>query len=264
MRGSMTKFYAVISAKGGVGKTTTTINLASALHFLGREVIAIDADLTAPNMSIHLGLPKLPRTIHDALDGTVSLSSCIYYHPSGLHVIPGNLAYETTKAINLANFSVILQELQGKAELVLIDGAPGVSQEAMTLIQAVDYVIPVTTPDLAAISDARKTIKMALEQNKTVLGIIVNRVRGEEHEIDIANIEAFLEAPVIGIIPEEESVRKSCQLKHPVPYTHPESEVSTAYKKIAARLVGEEYHPSLPRKEMPSLPKQILQGWKIL
>ena len=187
----MTKFFAIISAKGGVGKTTTTINLAGALLSFGREVIAIDADLTAPNMSIMLGVPNLPRSLHDALEGKVSLSSCLYYHHSGLRIIPGNIAYESAKDINLGNFKYALQELQGKAELVLIDGAPGVSPEAQTIIDAVDFVVPITTPDLAAMSDCRKTIKMARELNKTVFGVIVNRVRGEAHEIEIPNIEAF-------------------------------------------------------------------------
>lgn len=260
----MTKYITIICAKGGVGKTTTTINLASALVFFGRNVIAIDADLTAPNLSIHLGVPNLPRSIHDALDGKVPLSSCLYFHPSGLRIIPGNIAYESAKSLNLSNFKSILRELDGKAEIVLVDGAPGVSSESNTIIDSVDYVLPITTPDLAAISDARKTIMMAKENHKEVLGIIVNRVRGEEQEIDIPSIEAFLDTQVIGIIPEESSVRTSYSLKGPVLYTHPDTDVAVAYKKIAAKLIGEEYHHEAIKKEMPSLGREILAGWNIL
>ena len=260
----MTKYFAVISAKGGVGKTTTSINLASALSFFGRNVIAIDADLTAPNMSIHLGVPTLPSSIHDALDGRVPLSSCLYYHPCGLRIIPGNIAYESSKAINLAGFKTIIHELDGKAELVIVDGAPGVSPEAQTIIDAVDFVLPITTPDLAAMSDARKTIKMARELNKHVLGIIVNRVRGEDHEIDIRNIEAFLEVPVIGVIPEESSVRAAYQLKGPVLYTHPDGEAALAYKKLAAKVIGEDFQDGLEPRKMPSLAHDFLAGWNII
>ena len=257
----MTKFFAIISAKGGVGKTTTTINLAGALLSFGREVIAIDADLTAPNMSIMLGVPNLPRSLHDVLDGKMPLSSCLYYHHSGLRIIPGNIAYESAKDINLGNFKYAVQELQGKAEIVLIDGAPGVSPEAQTIIDAVDFVVPITTPDLAAMSDCRKTIKMARELNKTVFGIIVNRVRGEAHEVDIANIEAFLESLVIGVIPEESAVRQASQLKSPVVFTHPDEKISYAYKQVAAKLFGEEYQPHAERKEVPSFTHEILSGW---
>lgn len=260
----MTKYITIICAKGGVGKTTTTINLASAFVSFGRNVIAIDADLTAPNMSIHLGVPNLLCSIHDALDGKVPLSSCLYFHPSGLRIIPGNIAYESTKGINLVNFKNILRELDGKAEIVLVDGAPGLSPESQTIISAVDYVLPITTPDLAAISDARKTIKMAKESRREVIGIIVNRVRGEEQEIDIPNIEAFLDAPVIGIIPEESCVRTSYSLKGPILYTHPDTDVAVAYKKIAAKLLGEEYHSTTSKKEVPSLGREILAGWNIL
>ncbi len=257
----MTKFFAIISAKGGVGKTTTTINLAGALLSFGREVIAIDADLTAPNMSIILGVPNLPRSLHDVLEGKIPLSSCLYYHQSGLRIVPGNIAYESAKDINLGNFKYAVQELQGKAEIVLIDGAPGVSPEAQTIIDAVDFVIPITTPDLAAMSDCRKTIKMAQEQNKTVFGIIVNRVRGEAHEVDIPNIEAFLESTVIGVIPEESAVRQASQLKSPVIFTHPDEKISHAYKQVAAKLFGEEYQPHAPKKEVPSFAHEILAGW---
>ena len=260
----MTRFFAVISAKGGVGKTTTTINLASALAFFGRNVVAIDADLTAPNMSIHLGVPNLPRSIHDALEGKVPLSSCLYFHPSGLRIIPGNIAYESSKGINLSNFKIILRELEGKAEIVVIDGAPGVSAEAQTIIDAADFVLPITTPDLAAMSDCRKTIKMAREFNKTIFGIIVNRVRGEDHEIDIPNIEAFLEVHVIGIIPEESNVRAAYQLKAPIIYTHPESPVTNAYRKLAGKIIGEEYSDHLEQKKVPSLGHEILAGWNII
>ncbi|MBI5072465.1 P-loop NTPase [Candidatus Woesearchaeota archaeon] len=257
----MTKFFAIISAKGGVGKTTTTINLAGALLAFGREVIAIDADLTAPNMSIMLGVPNLPRSLHDVLDGKLPLSSCLYYHHSGLRIIPGNIAYESAKDINLSNFKYAIQELQGKAEIVLIDGAPGVSPEAQTIIEAVDFVIPITTPDLAAMSDCRKTIKMARELNKAVFGIIVNRVRGEAHEVDVPNIEAFLETPVIGVIPEETAVRQASQLKSPVIFTHPDEKISHAYKQVAAKLFGEEYHAHAPKKEVPSFAHEVISGW---
>ena len=260
----MTKYITIICAKGGVGKTTTTINLASALLFFGRNVIAIDADLTAPNMSIHLGVPNLSCSIHDALDGKMPLSSYLYYHQSGLRIIPGNIAYESTKGINLNNFKTILRDLDNKAEIVLVDGAPGVSSESQTIIDAVDFVVPITTPDLAAISDARKTVRMAQEKQKKVLGVIVNRVRGEEQEIDIHNIEAFLDAPVIGVIPEESCVRTSYHLKGPIVYTHPDSDVAQAYKKIAARLVGEEYHFGLEQKKVPSFGREILAGFGIV
>ncbi len=260
----MTKFLAILCAKGGVGKTTTTVNLASAFLAFGRDVIAVDADFTAPNMSLHLGVPTLPHSIHDALLGTVRLSDCLYFHPSGLRIVPGNMAYESTKNINLPSFKFVLQDLQHKADIVLIDGAPGVSPEAKTVIDAVDAVIAITTPDVAAVSDARKTIKMVQEQNKPILGVIINRVRGEEHEIPAENIQTFLETPVLGVIPEDSSVRTAYQLKGPILYTHPETAIAEAYKRIAARILEEHYESSLAKKEIPSFGESILKGWRVL
>jgi septum site-determining protein MinD len=259
----MTKYCAILCAKGGVGKTTTTINLASALIALGREVIAVDADLTAPNMSIHLGVPNLPRSIHDALEGVISINDCLYFHPSGLRIVPGNMAYESAKRINLTNLPLILRELYNKAEIVLIDGAPGVSQEALAVIQATDCVLAITTPDLAAVSDTRKTIKMCEEQGKHILGVIVNRVRKEEHEMSLENIEQFLDTKVIGVIPEDGNIRSAFQLNGPVQYTHPNSDIAEAYKRLAATIVGVEYKGSVEQRELPSLKESIVNGWRV-
>ncbi len=260
----MTKFLAILCAKGGVGKTTTTINLAGAFSAFGREVIIVDADFTAPNLSIHLGVPNLPRSIHEAMQGTILISDCLYFHPSGLRIIPGSMAYESTKGIKLENFSIILQDLQQKAEIILIDGAPGVSQEAQAVMRAVDYVIAITTPDLAAVSDARKTIKMAQEHDKMVLGIIVNRVRGEEHELPIENIETFLDTKVIGIVPEDAAIRVAYQLNGPVQYVHPDTSIAEAYKKIAAKLLGERYQSFMDKQKLPSVKESLMNGWRIV
>lgn len=264
LQNAMTQFLAILCAKGGVGKTTTTVHLAGAFLTFGRDVIAIDADFTAPNLSLYLGVPALPRSIHTALLGTVRLSDCLYFHPSGLRIIPGNIAYESTKNIPLQLFKSALQDLQHKADIVLVDGAPGVSPEAKTVIEAVDAVIAITTPDLAAVSDTRKTIKMAQEQNKPVLGVIINRVRGEEHEIPAENIQTFLDVPVLGTIPEDSSVRTAYQLKGPIHYTHPGTPIADAYKKIAAHILEEHYEPTLAKKEVPSLSGSILKGWRVL
>jgi septum site-determining protein MinD len=260
----MTKYCAILCAKGGVGKTTTTINLASALIAFGREVIAVDADFTAPNLSIHLGVPNLPKSIHEALEGHIPLSECLYFHPSGLRIVPGNMAYESAKEINLTNFPLVLRDLHQKAEIVLIDGAPGVSPEAIALIQSVDGIIAVTTPDLAAVSDTRKTIKMANEHGKNILGVIVNRVRGEAHEMPLENIETFLDTKVIGVIPEDSNIRSAYQLNGPVQYTHPDSHVAEAYKKLASVLLGEEYSGTVEKEKLPSLKKGLMNGWKIV
>jgi septum site-determining protein MinD len=260
----MTKFLAILCAKGGVGKTTTTINLAGALAAFGREVIIVDADLTAPNLSIHLGVPNLPKSIHEALNGNIATSECLYFHPSGLRIIPGSMAYESAKDIKTENLPFVLQDLREKAEIVLIDGSPGVSPEAQVVIDAADFILAITTPDLAAVSDTRKTIKMAAEHNKKVIGVIVNRVRGEEHELPLENIETFLETKIIGIIPEDSNIRTAYQQNGPVQYIHPDSTTAEAYKKLAAVLIGEEYSSNIEKKKLPPIRESFMKGWRVV
>jgi len=88
----MAKIYAIISGKGGVGKTTTTINLGISLNLLGEDVIIIDANLTTPNIGIHLGAPIVPTTINRVLNNQAKLEDAIYEHESGTKIMPASLS----------------------------------------------------------------------------------------------------------------------------------------------------------------------------
>ena len=79
----MGKLIVVSSGKGGVGKTTTSVNLASSLARHGKNVILVDGNLTTPNVGLHLGFTKFPVTMNDVLKGEANLEDAIYIHPLG-------------------------------------------------------------------------------------------------------------------------------------------------------------------------------------
>ena len=76
------KAIAVVSGKGGVGKTTSAINLAAALNFFGKDVVILDANLTTPNVGLHLGAPIVPVNLNHVLSGKASIVDAIYEHES--------------------------------------------------------------------------------------------------------------------------------------------------------------------------------------
>src|SRR3989338_4734544 len=90
----MTKFIAIASGKGGVGKTTTALNLGTALSNFGKDVVVVDANLSTPHISLHLGSPKLRVTLNDSLKGIVNIKDTAYLHPSGVRIIPSSIALE--------------------------------------------------------------------------------------------------------------------------------------------------------------------------
>src|SRR3989338_9089200 len=93
----MTKFIVIASSKGGVGKTTTAINLGTALTSFGRDVIVVDANLSAPNVSLYIGAPQVPITLQDVLERNKKITDALYMHANGLKIIPASQSMKDIK-----------------------------------------------------------------------------------------------------------------------------------------------------------------------
>jgi len=236
----MAKAYAIISGKGGVGKTTTAINLGTSLNYLGHDVIVVDANLTTPNIGIHLGAPIVPTTINHVLNNKSKFEEAIYEHESGTKIMPASLSLKEAEKINYKRFPELINNLKKITNFVLIDSAAGLGEEARSAIDASDEIIIVTNPEMSAITDALKTIKLAEEKNKQIAGVIITRYRNKPYEMSILNIKDMLEIPILGIIPEDDAVRESQALKNAVIYTHPRSMAAITYVNTSRRILGED------------------------
>jgi septum site-determining protein MinD len=237
----MTKILTIVSGKGGVGKTTCTINLAMALNSYGKNVAVVDANMTTPNIGLYLGVHSVPISLHHVLQGKEKILDAMYRHPSGVKFVPGDISFSSLDGLNLEALDDSLLDLEGIADYVLIDGAAGLGEEASKAISVSDGVLIVTNPELPAVTDALKATKLVNELRKPVTGIVINRFKSDGIDMEVKEIEKILEFPVIGAIGEDTSVRESIAKKNAVFLTHPDTEASKNYKRLAAKLLNVGY-----------------------
>lgn len=120
----------------------------------------------------------------------------------------------------------------------------------MGAMDLAEELIVVTNPELPAITDALKTIKIAEQMRKPVLGVVVTRVRKNNVEMTPDMVKEMLEVPILGMVPEDICVQKSLNEKDAVVHTHPKSKASRAYKEIASKLLNVEYDSEKDREKL--------------
>lgn len=236
----MSTVFVITSGKGGVGKTTTAINLAAALKSYNEDVTVVDANLTTPNIGIHLGAPVVPVSLTHVLQGKASVDEAIYEHESGIKILPCSLSIKELSKLKPGKLTEITKKLRKISNYTILDSSAGLGEEALSAIAASDEVIIVTNPEMPAVTDALKTAKMAESMNKLVRGVIITRVQKDGLDMPLKNLKDMLELPILGIVPEDKAIRKSLVMKNSVLHTHPNSKAAQAYREIAAKILGKE------------------------
>lgn len=230
----------VVSAKGGVGKTTIVANLGVALvKEFKKNVLAVDGNITAPNLALYLEMVRPPVTIHDVLKDNVPISHAIFTHSSGLDVVPGSIReLQTVPANNIHN---VIKTVSDKYDLVFLDSGPGVGEDVISVLRASDELLIVTVPEFLIIATTYKTINLARKLGKPIRGIILNKVRGKKYEMSKDDVEECVGLPVVGMIREDGKIRESLNQGLSVVEQYPKSRSSREFKTVAANLIGEEY-----------------------
>lgn len=239
----MEKIYSIVSGKGGVGKTVSAINLAAALNSLGQNTLLVDANISTPNIGLHLGAPIVPVTLNHVLNGKAEIEDAIYKHQSGLKIIPSSLSIDELRKIKHEKMQDAIKQLKYFANSIVLDSSAGLGIEAAASIMASDEAILVTQAEIPAVTDALKTAKWVEQLGKKVRGFIVTRHTGRKTEMPIENIIDLLELPILGVVPEDKNMQKALILRNPIFYAYPRSIASKAYRRIANRLLGHEEKP---------------------
>ena len=254
------KVIGVFSAKGGVGKTTTSINIAAALNQFGRTALVIDTDITSPNLGMYLGNFNIPNSLHKVLKGNVDIKNAVYIHDSGIHVIVGSINPHDVDKIDYKKINEEISKLKDNYEILLIDSAPGRYEETLAEMDIITSILIITTPELASVTDALRTITIAKEFKKEILGVVVTRAGNHEHEMTPDNISAMLGVPVIAVIPEDKNIPLSAKVSSPILQSHPESDASYAYKQLTASLLGETYKKIEVKRNDDSMFKYMMKN----
>ena len=244
----MAQVFAVASAKGGVGKTTTTANLGAILAETGADVVVIDGDISMPNLGTTLGIESPPTTLHDVLRGDATPSEAAYEGPGGVYVVPGDTALSSYASADPEELPSVLRT-HSQADYVLIDVGAGVSHETGLPLSLADEVLLVSTPERDALRDTEKTRQLTDELGGTVAGAIITRTEPSTPVSELAT--GTLAAPVLASIPEDEAVRDSVAVGEPLSTYAPHSPAADAYRELVAELTGVE--PAAPSEsETPS------------
>ncbi|MBI4894600.1 MAG: P-loop NTPase [Candidatus Aenigmarchaeota archaeon] len=237
----MTRVIGVIGGKGGIGKTTLVSNLSCALAALGQNVVAIDTNMTTPNLGLHLGLHLSPQSLHDVLKGRAKMHEAMYPHPGGFKVVPASMAVDDLQGVDIGKLPAAVMTLYGKTDFVILDCGAGLGREALSSIKTADEILLITNPDLPSVADALKTVKIVEDSEKKILGVVLNRVRGSSHELTVEQVEKMLGYRVVSQVPDDRVVPKAISMKVPIFLHDPHSPAAVEFNRLAHMLVGKHF-----------------------
>ncbi len=246
----MKKIIVITSGKGGVGKTTSAINIGAALNYFGKDALVLDANLSTPNVGIHLNALDVPICLNHVLQNKADLFEAVYEHNSGLKIIPSSLSIKELKKVKPEKIKTLKKGLKNLSDYIIVDSSAGLGDETQHVIGMADELIVITNPELPAITDALKAIKLAEEKKIHIMGVIITRVKKDKIELQPDIVREMLEVPILGMIPEDIDVKKALNEKDAVVHTHPKSKAARAYKEIAANLIDVKYNSKKDRERM--------------
>jgi len=236
----MTKFIAVVSGKGGVGKTTSVINIAHAIVQKGKNVVVVDANLATPNVSIQLGLMDPKGTLNKFLRKEKDLKEVTYLHESGISIIPASPSYSEFQKTNTQNLHEIFDHLNETVDFVLIDSPSGLGYDINQILKHSDESIIVTNPNLSSIMDALKTIRAARANDNVIAGVILNMTHKGKHELTEEEVKEILHYPILANVRRDRKIHKSVYRHTPLHYIYPRSRSAKEFRKVAEYLCLEE------------------------
>ena len=235
----MATVYAVASAKGGVGKTTTTAAVATLLADSGADVVAIDADLGMANLAEAVGVPPGGITLHDVLAGAADPIDAVHEGPAGLRVLPGAADLEAYAAADPAGLREVVDAFDD-ADYVFVDAGAGLSHDSTLPLGLADETLLVSTAERRALGDTEKTRQLTERVGGSVTGAAITRLDGSTAADDgrIDAVAETLEAPVIGRVPEDDAVLRAAESSQPLPLFAPDAPATRAYRDLARALTG--------------------------
>lgn len=255
----MSKVIAVANQKGGVGKTTTSINLSAALSHLQKKVLLIDLDPQGNSgRGVGLDITTVKKTIYEVLDGRLSIRDCICQTPfDGLSVVAGNLRLAGLEASLYSNvvpepFGLLksaLSPIREDYDYIVLDCPPSLGLLSINAMVASDSIlIPVqceyfAMEGVASVLSSISNVQNGLNKNLKIEGFLLTMydsktVLGTEIAAEVRRL--FRESTFLTTIPRNQSIQESQAKQMPVTSFHPTSSGSVAYFALAREIIDHE------------------------
>src|SRR3990170_4607956 len=238
------KVVTVTSGKGGVGKTTATANLASALAAENLKVVCIDADIGLRNLDVVLGLEnRIVYDLVDVVEGRCRLRQAMIRDKRlpELYLIPAAQTRDKS-SVSPSDMLRLCDEIRPDYDWILIDSPAGIERGFRNAIAPADIILVVTNPEVSAVRDADRIIGLIEAEERGPGKLIVNRVRAEMVKrgemLTTEDILDVLAVELIGVVPEDETVILSSNKGTPA-VLDSRSKAGRAFMNIARRLKGE-------------------------
>lgn len=243
----LARVVAITSGKGGVGKSTFTVNLALALANYGKKVLIIDADLGMANIDVMMGCIS-KYSLFDVISGKLSFEEVVVTGPRNIKFLPGGSGIKSLGNLNSLELQRIMSEsmhYEKNTDFILFDTGAGMGSNVLSFLLAADEVLLVTTPEPTSLTDAYSIIKAyAANSGVAPLRLVANRVSSSEESKMVAgklskvtnkflnvNLEEF------GYIFEDSAVSLSIRSQYPLLLQFPNSPSATCIESIAHKMI---------------------------
>lgn len=251
---SSAKVIVVTSGKGGVGKTSFSVNAALEFARKGKKVVVFDADFGLANVEVMLGIrPKY--NLLDLIHNNMSMEDIITQGPENIGFISGGSGVSELAALDNDSIKLLISklvQLDKMYDIVIIDTGAGITDSVMEFVLVGPEIVLVVTPEPTSITDSYSLLKVLRRKDKfdplfKTINVVVNRASGEEEGIEVFNkintvSSKFLNIDLkyVGFVPQDKNASYAVIEQKPVVSAYPMSPASKAIAEIADKLFDDD------------------------
>jgi MinD-like ATPase involved in chromosome partitioning or flagellar assembly len=235
------KIIIIMSPKGGVGKTTISVNIAAALATLNKRVLVVDANVETPHVAIHYGFVGFRYSLEDVLNGNVTVANAIYKTKQpNLHILPSRVFKgrgDGNARFRLINLFYHLEKISNNYDFIIIDSKPSSGLDFVKMIKNPNLII-VSMPEITSTIEAQKLVHESKESGINVLGLVLNRVNNKiSGYMSETEVRKMFSINKIWMVPEEWKAFEALKKGVPIVLSQPKTAASRTFLEIAKDLI---------------------------
>lgn len=242
------KVIAVTGGKGGVGKTSISINMALVLAQQGKKVMLLDADLGLANIDVMLGI-RVEKNLSHVLSGDATLDEIIVRGPENIGIIPASSGIQEMSSLTMQQHAGLISafnSMESQFDVLIVDTAAGISDMVMSFAKAAQHVVMVVCDEPSSITDAYAMIKILSRDHgifkfKIIANMVNHLHEGQQLFSKLLTVsDRFLDVAIelVATIPFDENVRKSARKQKLIVEAYPSSPAAMAYKNLAKKAIS--------------------------